>query len=59
VTAARIDAASATQAELLPVPNDKDQWPDPPTVRRVNEVLGLSQDDVRAFFGGADVRAAI
>jgi hypothetical protein len=47
---------SAAEAEILPVPNEKGPWPDPPVANKVTSLLGVTRDELLAFFGGSGVQ---
>lgn len=46
---------SAGDAQILPVPNEKSPWPDPPVINKVTSVLGVTRDDLIDFLGGSGV----
>jgi hypothetical protein len=55
VEVARLNAinGSAGDAQILPVPNEKNPWPDPPVINKVTSVLGVTRAELIDFLGGS------
>lgn len=49
----------AGEAQMLPVPNKKEGWPDPPLLQKLSSALGVTRSDLVAFLSGTDVQTEI
>ena len=59
VTAVDQVNGSLGDAQILPAPEDKTGWPDPPLLARVTGVLGVSRRDLVDFLGGTNVQSDV